>query len=82
MILENGYGLEVEVSVIFEFPTTNNQAEYEVLVARIMLAGEMGVECTELRTNSQLVIFKTNGNAQANDHFLPKYLKLVGGKLA
>lgn len=52
IILENGFGIVVEISLYFEFPSTNNQVKYESFIAKITL----GVENIKLRTNSQLVI--------------------------
>lgn len=40
VIIENNFRLVIEVSLRFEFPTTNNQAEYEALIVGIMLAGK------------------------------------------
>lgn len=42
IILENNFGLVIEVSLRFKLPTTTNQPEYEVLIDGVMLAGEMG----------------------------------------
>lgn len=42
VILENNTSLVVEVFMRFEFPTTNDQAEFEVVITRIMLVEEMG----------------------------------------
>lgn len=41
MIMENSSVLVVEVSLSFEFPTTNNQVEYEAIIMVIVLAIEM-----------------------------------------
>lgn len=38
VILENNYGLMIEVWMRFKFPVTNNQVEYEAMMARITLA--------------------------------------------
>lgn len=52
IILENIYGLRVEVSLRFEFPTTNNQANYETVILRITLAEEMGAKGIKLPIDS------------------------------
>jgi ribonuclease HI len=38
MILENSEGLEIEYSLKFDFPASNNQAEYEACLAGIRMA--------------------------------------------
>lgn len=68
VILEKDCGLIVKVLLIFEFPTTNNQAEYEVVIAGILLTKEMGAERLELKTNSQLLYPKFRGKCKLNTH--------------
>lgn len=68
VILEKDCRLIVKVWLIFEFPTTNNQAEYEVVVAGILLTKEMGAECLELKTNSQLLYPRFRGKYKLNTY--------------
>ena len=70
MILEKNY----ELCVIFEFSTSINQVEYEAIIVRITLAGEMGAEYIKLPTKSQFFVSQIRGQACAKDHFLQKYL--------
>lgn len=42
LLLESEVGLTIEVSLHFEFTTTNNQVEYEVFIVGTMLAFDMG----------------------------------------
>lgn len=42
VILENNRGLMIVVSLRFEFSTTNNQAQYEVVISRRLLAKGIG----------------------------------------
>ncbi|QHN85752.1 uncharacterized protein DS421_16g540070 [Arachis hypogaea] len=44
VILKSKQGTQIELSLRFEFPTSNNQAEYEVLLAGLKLAKEVGTE--------------------------------------
>jgi len=44
IILEGPAGLTIEQSLRFDFKTTNNQAEYEAIIAGLSLAKEMGAE--------------------------------------
>ena len=56
VILEDMNGVSIEVSLPFMFKTSNNQAEYEALVASLKLAKELGVSRLIIKGDSQLVI--------------------------
>ncbi|MCI27926.1 hypothetical protein A2U01_0049126 [Trifolium medium] len=55
IILKNGEGVLIEVSLGIAFHTTNNQAEYEAFLAGLRLAEDMEVEEIKIFTDSQLV---------------------------
>ena len=42
IVLEGPKHFQLEVSLRFDFKTSNNQAEYEALVASLILARDMG----------------------------------------
>ena len=42
VIIESDQGTQIELSLKFGFPTSNNQAEYEALLASLKLAKEVG----------------------------------------
>lgn len=44
------------------YPITNNEAGYEVVVAGLQLAKEMGIDQIEIKRDSQLVFNKTQDN--------------------
>lgn len=56
LILENKVGLMIEVSMCFYLFMTNNQFEYEEVIACFILANKMGVENARLRMDSQLKV--------------------------
>lgn len=56
LIWENEHGLVIEVSLIFKFPITNNQFEYEAVIVDPALASEMGAKNVKLQENSQLTM--------------------------
>lgn len=70
IILENNFGLVEEVSLRSKFWTTNNQVEFEAVSLGITLDKEVGVEHMKLRTDSQLVVSRIRGEAQAKDPIL------------
>ncbi|RDY10129.1 hypothetical protein CR513_05404, partial [Mucuna pruriens] len=53
VILEGPGGVLVEQSLCFNFQTSNNQAEYEALLAKIRLTKEVGARVLTIKSNSQ-----------------------------
>ncbi|XP_057745274.1 uncharacterized protein LOC130963143 [Arachis stenosperma] len=77
IILESPVGVVYEQSIRFEFPISNNQAEYEVLIGGLTLAAEVGATRLEICSDSQVVTSQVNGSYQAKDSLLQKYLEKV-----
>ncbi|XP_016192555.1 uncharacterized protein LOC107633440 [Arachis ipaensis] len=77
IILENSTRVAFEQSIKFDFPVSNNQAEYEALIGGLMLAKEVGASRVEVSSDSQVVTSQVNGSYQAKDALLQKYLEKV-----
>nr|XP_025611672.1 uncharacterized protein LOC112705026 [Arachis hypogaea] len=77
IILESPIGVVYEQSIRFEFPISNNQAEYEALIGGLTLAAEVGARRLEICSDSQVVTSQVNGSYQAKDPLLLKYLEKV-----
>ena len=58
----------------FGFKASNNEAEYEALIARLNLAKEMKVESLEIYSDSQLVICQVTNEYQALGEKMESYL--------
>ena len=56
MVLHTPKGDKIECMIRLDFPTTNNEAEYETLVARLDLAKAAGAENMVVYCDSQVVI--------------------------
>ncbi|XP_058746150.1 uncharacterized protein LOC131618997 [Vicia villosa] len=69
IILENGEGLIIEVSLVLSFNTSNNQAEYEALLAGLRLAEDIGAREVKVYTDSQLVASHISGEYQAKNDY-------------
>ncbi|XP_072060324.1 uncharacterized protein [Arachis hypogaea] len=54
IILESPAGVVYEQSIKFEFPISNNQAEYEALIGGLALAMEVGATRLEICSDSQV----------------------------
>ncbi|XP_020232779.1 uncharacterized protein LOC109813072 [Cajanus cajan] len=76
IILEGPTGLILEQSLRFSFKASNNQAEYEALLAGLRLAREIGVSRLECWTDSKIVAEQVNDNFQVKDANLLKYYHL------
>ncbi|XP_025675426.1 uncharacterized protein [Arachis hypogaea] len=77
IILESPTGVVYEQSVKFEFPVSNNQAEYEALLGDLVLAREVRATRVEVCSDSQVVTSQSNGTYQVRDSLLQKYLEKV-----
>jgi ribonuclease HI len=64
-------------SVRLQYPTTNNEAEYEALLTSMRIARELGETMLRIQSNSQLIMGQVNGEYEAKEDRMAKYLKLV-----
>ncbi|GAU50294.1 hypothetical protein TSUD_137480 [Trifolium subterraneum] len=79
VVLEGPEGVLIEQSLRFAFKASNNQAEYEALIAGMKLAKEMDVQELKVQSDSQLVANQVSGEFQTKDPQLAKYLEKVKG---
>ncbi|XP_057742920.1 uncharacterized protein LOC130961192 [Arachis stenosperma] len=77
VILKNQNGVVIKQSVRYEFPVSNNQAEYEALLAGLALSRKVGAKVLEVNTDSQVVSSQVNGDYQTRDPLLQQYLAKV-----
>ena len=55
IVLEGLDGILIEQALRFAFKASNNQAEYEALIAGMLLAKEMGAQNLLVKSDSQLI---------------------------
>jgi len=67
----------IEQDLRFAVKASNNQAEYEALIADILLAKEMGAQSLLAKSNSLLVTGQVTGKYQAKDPQMAAYLEYV-----
>ena len=67
----------IEQSLRFAFKASNNQAEYEALIAGILLAKEMGARVLMAKSDSLLVMGQVTGEFLAKDPQMVTYLEYV-----
>ncbi|XP_074351430.1 uncharacterized protein LOC141690540 [Apium graveolens] len=64
-----------------DFPTTNNEAEYEALITGLGLARVVRAENLKVCGDSRLVVAQVNGEFEDNDGTMAKYQRVVKGIL-
>src|ERR1044072_714981 len=77
IILQGPDGTQVEQSLRFNFKASNNKIEYEAPIAGMTLEVEMEALQLLIRSDSQLVVSQVQGDYQAKDEKLAKYLSKV-----
>jgi len=77
IVLEGPNGVLIEQALRFAFKASNNQAEYEALIAGMLLAKEMGAQSLLAKSDSLLVTGHVTGEYQAKDPQMAAYLKCV-----
>ena len=68
-------------SIRFDFKATNNEAEYEALIARMDMAYELGTTKLHIKGVSLSVVNQMNGEFHAKDSRMTAYLKLANKDL-
>ena len=67
--------------VCLDFPTTNNEAEYEALVAGLDLTKAVGAASVVIHCNSQVVTNQVKGDYKCKGKRMKKYLDQVKRKV-
>ncbi|GKF29968.1 reverse transcriptase domain-containing protein [Tanacetum coccineum] len=81
LIITNLEGIEFTYALRFRFDATNNEAEYEALIAGLRIAEQMGVKNLHANVGSRLVANQVNGTYIAKEPGMVKYLKKNSGKI-
>ena len=77
MVIQTSEGDKIECMIRLDFPTTNNQAEYEALVAGLDLAKAASAENMVVHCNSQVITSQINGDYECRNERMKKYLEEV-----
>ena len=76
-VLHSPEGDEIECMVRLDFPTTNNEAKYEALMARLNLAKATKATSVDVYCNSQVVTSQMNSDYECKGERVKKYLEQV-----
>ncbi|GJX28566.1 reverse transcriptase domain-containing protein [Tanacetum coccineum] len=74
LVLIGPSGVEHTYSLRLTFDSTNNEAEYEALLAGLRIEKKMNIQRVEAKVDSKLVASQINGSYIANNDSMVKYL--------
>nr|GEY09991.1 reverse transcriptase domain-containing protein [Tanacetum cinerariifolium] len=79
LILTNPDRVEFTYALRFQFAASNNEAEYEALIADLRIAMQMGVKNIQANVDSKLVANQVLGAYVAKEDNMIKYLEITKG---
>ena len=82
MVIQTPEGDKIECMIRLDFPTTNNEAKYEALVARLDLAKVAGAENMIIHFDSQVITSQINGDYECRNERMKKYLEEVKNRIS
>ena len=77
LILTSPEGIDIEYALRFGFHASNNEAEYEAVIARLNLAHSLEVDQLEVYSDSQLVVRQIEDTYEAKSKTMVLYLQKV-----
>ena len=77
LILTSPEGIDIEYALRFGFRTSNNEAEYEAVIAGLNLAHSLEVDQLEVYSDSQLVVKQIEDKYEAKSGRMIMYLRKV-----
>ncbi|XP_050217513.1 uncharacterized protein LOC126668351 [Mercurialis annua] len=77
VVLKGPHGVTLRSSVKFDFPASNNAAEYEALLIGLRMVNVVKAEHVTIRSDSQLVVCQILGTFEARDPEMRRYVDRV-----
>lgn len=78
ILLISPEGIRVEKSFRLGFPASNNEVEYEALLAGLRMSRQVGAKRVQVHYDSWLVFSQISGEFEAKDQRMMSSLKEVG----
>ena len=82
MVIQTPEGDKIECMIRLDFPTTNNEAKYEALMAGLDHAKAAGAENMVLHCDSQMVTSQINGDYECKNERMKRYLEEVRNRIS
>ncbi|XP_071911808.1 uncharacterized protein [Coffea arabica] len=77
LLLTSPMGDELAYALRFDFRASNNESEYEALVAGMVIARKLGAESIEVYSDSQLIVNQVGGSYEVKEEPLKRYVAKV-----
>nr|XP_027075634.1 uncharacterized protein LOC113699462 [Coffea arabica]XP_027078730.1 uncharacterized protein LOC113702002 [Coffea arabica] len=77
LLLTSPTGEELAYALRFDFKASNNESEYETLIAGMVMAQKLGAESIRIYSDSQLIVNQVLGNYEIKKEPLKKYVAKV-----
>ena len=81
VVIQTPEGDKIECMIRLDFPTTNNKAEYEALVAGLDFARAASAENMIMHYDSQVITTQINGDYECRNERMKKYLEEVKNQI-
>ena len=75
--LDAPIGEVIKQAIHLDFPASNNEVEYEAIIAEFDLAISVSSEKIIIRNDSQLVVGQVNDEYETKDQRMTRYVSLV-----
>ena len=82
VVFYSSKGYKIECMIHLDFPTTNNEAKYEALIAGLDLAKATRAENLVIYCDSQVVTSQVNGDYECKNEQMKKYLEQVKDRVS
>ena len=82
MVIQTPKRDKIECMIRLDFPTTNNEAEYEALVVGLDLAKAAGAENMIIHCDSQVITSQINDDYECRNERMKKYLEEVKNRIS
>ncbi|KAJ9542222.1 hypothetical protein OSB04_028728 [Centaurea solstitialis] len=82
VVLKPSHGSNIVYSIRCDFKATNNETEYEALIAGLDIAHKLGAKQLHVRSDSLLVTNQVNGEFQEKDSKMMMYLQATKEQIA
>ena len=82
VVLQSPEGDLVECTICLQFPTTNNEAEYEVVLLSLDLTKAAKTSLVVVHNDSQVIVGHINGDYKAKGEQMKEYLSIVKGRVS
>ena len=82
VVIQTPEGDKIECMTGLDFPTTNNEAEYEALVASLDLARATGAKNMIMHCDSQVITSQINGDYECRKERMKNYLEEVKSRIS